>query len=97
MSLAAGVVFKTSEDVDFVSELAGWISPPQAQQSEGAEGAEAAAEGEGQEAAPVLQPSAFQEECNTLKTQKDFEALSTKLGDALKERVRGEHSRDSEG
>ena len=26
--IAAGIIFKTSDELDFVSELAGWISPP---------------------------------------------------------------------
>jgi len=86
MSVCAGVVFKTSEEVDFVAELAGWISPPP--QPEGGEG-------EGQEA-PLLEPSEFQTECNALKSQKEFEKLATKLTAAIKERFSAEPEADVE-
>jgi len=90
MSIAAGVVFKTSEEVDFVRELAGWISPPAELP------AEAPAE-EGAEAPPVvMQASAFQEECMALEARAEFEQLSAKLLASVRERFSSEPEQDVE-
>eukprot|EP00965_Chrysotila_dentata_P238045 6202261-Pleurochrysis_carterae.AAC.3 len=82
--LAAGIVFKASADVDFVLELAGWVSPPTAKESEAtAEGGEAPQEEGEQEA---LQASAFQVQCADLESREQFTELDSKFEAALKER-----------
>lgn len=90
MSIASGVVFKTSEEVDFVRELAGWISPPAELPSE------SPAE-DGTDAPPVvMQASAFQEECMALEARAEFEVLSTKLLISVRERFATESEQDVE-
>eukprot|EP00316_Scyphosphaera_apsteinii_P011949 CAMPEP_0119326336 /NCGR_PEP_ID=MMETSP1333-20130426/68126_1 /TAXON_ID=418940 /ORGANISM="Scyphosphaera apsteinii, Strain RCC1455" /LENGTH=416 /DNA_ID=CAMNT_0007334621 /DNA_START=68 /DNA_END=1318 /DNA_ORIENTATION=+ len=93
MSLAAGVIFKTSEAVDFVAELALWISPPTELPSEAP-----AAESEGEEPPPPppVEPSVFQQECTALEAQQDFQQLGAKLSAALKERIGTEPVQDVE-
>jgi len=93
MSLAAGVIFKTSEAVEFVAELARWISPPTELSSEAP-----TPEVEGEEPPPPTpeEPSAFQQECAALEAQQDFQQLSSKLATALKERLGSEPEDDVE-
>lgn len=90
--IAAGIIFKTSDELDFVGELAGWISPPAPVEPAPAEDA-TAAEGEQPQA---VQPSAFQQECLAQEAAGEFEPLYAKLAAALAERFGTEPETDVE-